>query len=66
MANLLASYRHFLTKAASSCLPADSAPTSMGDIIQRVSGLFLKDGLVRPGPPLLIVCENLSDHFTAK
>lgn len=33
--------------------------------IQRVSELLLKEGLVRPGTPLVIVSDILSDHFAA-
>ena len=35
------------------------------ETIERVTALLLKDGLVRPGTPIVIVSDILSDHFAA-
>jgi len=39
--------------------------TNIEDTIQKVSDLLLQEGLVRPGTPLVIVSDILSDHFAA-
>ena len=39
--------------------------SNIEETIQRVSEMLLNDDLVRPGTPMVIVSDILSDHFAA-
>jgi hypothetical protein len=39
--------------------------SNIEETIQRVTELLRKEDLVRPGTPLVIVSDILSDHFAA-
>jgi pyruvate kinase len=39
--------------------------SNIEETIKRVSEMLLKEDLVRPGTPLVIVSDILSDHFAA-
>jgi pyruvate kinase len=42
-----------------------SFSSNIEETIQRVTQQLLRDGLVRPGTPIVIVSDILSDHFAA-